>query len=187
MIGKVPFDDIRIPPEEYGDFRDQTPLGSVPVAEIDGEMVAQSNAILRYFGCITDMYPKDSFKALLTDQIIDTISDFNNPLLGAHGDTDEELKAATEKALNVGGERYFGGAQRMIEKINSGKKFIFGDEPTIADISVAGSFMLLKSGFVKFAPSDGLDQYTRMKEIYDAIVDIHEVQKYLEKYPLPNA
>lgn len=187
IIGKVPFEDIRVDPKDFEEFRKKTPLGSLPVAEIDGKMVAQSNALLRYFGHLAGLYPKDAFQALLVDQIIDTIIDFNNALSNSGGSTPEEKTIARNETIKIAGERYFGGAQRMIEQIHSGDgKFIFGEKPTTADVAIAGMYLFMRTGFIDYVSYDALDGYTRMKEIFEAVVRIEEVQHYLEQHPVPH-
>jgi glutathione S-transferase len=48
------------------------PLGSVPVLELNGEQFCQSNALLRYAGRLTNLYPTEPVEALRVDQVLDT-------------------------------------------------------------------------------------------------------------------
>lgn len=53
--GDVSFEDERIPGEKFikRKMGGKLPFGSLPVMEIDGEMVAESDAMLRYAGKLT--------------------------------------------------------------------------------------------------------------------------------------
>ena len=44
----IPFQDDRVMPSEWGSRKAQTPFGALPVLEVDGQVVSQSNAINRY-------------------------------------------------------------------------------------------------------------------------------------------
>ena len=50
MMGKIPFTDERIGFKEWGELKPKTPYGQLPLLEIDGEVCAQSNAMLQYAG-----------------------------------------------------------------------------------------------------------------------------------------
>jgi glutathione S-transferase len=44
----VDYEDKRIPREEWPTMKPNTPLGQMPVLEVDGKMLGQSVAIARY-------------------------------------------------------------------------------------------------------------------------------------------
>jgi glutathione S-transferase len=41
----IPFEDDRVPPSEWEQRKPNTPFGALPVLEVDGQTLAQSNAI----------------------------------------------------------------------------------------------------------------------------------------------
>ena len=47
-MGGIPFEDDRVPPSEWERRKPNTPFGALPVLEVDGQTLAQSNAINRY-------------------------------------------------------------------------------------------------------------------------------------------
>jgi glutathione S-transferase len=47
-IGEIPFEDHRIPFPEWPGVKGTTPWGSIPILEVDGKTIAQSNTILRF-------------------------------------------------------------------------------------------------------------------------------------------
>lgn len=187
VIGDVPFEDVRVELEDWPDFQRRTPSGGLPVAEIDGQMVAQSKSLLRYFGRLANLYPEDAFQALLVDEILETIGEFLDNISTArkteNNGTGKARQIALEKVLKEGGERYIGGCQQIIEDISDGP-FVFGDKATVADVAVAGVFLFLRTGFLSL-PADGLDSYHRMKKIYENVISIPQVVEYLKKHPVP--
>src|SRR4026207_2234847 len=64
-IGGIQFVDERVPPSEWEQRKPNTPFGALPVLEVDGRTLAQSNAINRYVGKLTDLYPTDAWQAAL--------------------------------------------------------------------------------------------------------------------------
>ena len=54
-IGRIPFEDDRAAPSDWPARKPNTPFGALPVLEVDGETLAQSNAINRYVGKLTDL------------------------------------------------------------------------------------------------------------------------------------
>ena len=64
-IGGIPFEDDRVS-TDWAKRKGQTPFGSLPVLDVDGQIVTQSNAINRYVGKLTDLYPADAWQAALS-------------------------------------------------------------------------------------------------------------------------
>ena len=59
FIGGIAFEDDRVKPADWARRKSETPFGALPVLEVDGQTVAQSNAINRYVGKLADLYPSD--------------------------------------------------------------------------------------------------------------------------------
>ena len=55
----IDFEDNRISFAEFAEMRSGTRFNSVPVLEIDGAQITQSNALSRYVGKKADLYPTD--------------------------------------------------------------------------------------------------------------------------------
>ena len=55
----INFDDHRISFPEFGEMRNSLRFNAVPVLEIDGQQVTQSNAMTRFVGKKAGLYPTD--------------------------------------------------------------------------------------------------------------------------------
>lgn len=53
-----------------------TPLGNMPVLEVDGQAAGQSMAILRYLGKRFGLTGSNAWEELLVDGVADTFADF---------------------------------------------------------------------------------------------------------------
>ena len=79
-IGGIPFEDDRVAPSDWPARKPDTPFGALPVLEVDGQTLAQSNAINRYVGKLTDLYPSDAWQAALCDEVMEAVEDINTKL-----------------------------------------------------------------------------------------------------------
>lgn len=59
----------------------ETPFGMLPVLEIDGKVVSQSNAISRYLAKQYGLAGKDEWEALQCDVLVDTLGDLKQSKL----------------------------------------------------------------------------------------------------------
>ena len=100
-IGGIAFEDDRIQLADWERRKADTPFGALPVLEVDGQIVAQSNAINRYVGKLADLYPSDPWQAALCDEIMEAVEDINTKI-GATFFLPEEQKKAQREALVEG-------------------------------------------------------------------------------------
>ena len=57
FIGGIDFEDRRVKFDDWPALKPKTPFGGIPVLEVDGEPVAQSNGINRFLGKLADLLP----------------------------------------------------------------------------------------------------------------------------------
>ena len=100
-IGGIPFEDDRVKPGEWESRKADTPFGALPVLEVDGQVVAQSNAIDRYVGKLADLYPTDPWQAALCDEVMGAVEDIGSKI-GATLFIPEEQKRTQRKELVEG-------------------------------------------------------------------------------------
>src|ERR1043166_3139501 len=100
-IGGVAFEDHRIPGAEWPKHRDQMPFRAMPVLEVDGKGITQSNSINRYVGKLTGLYPKDDWQALRADEVMDAAKDIGTRI-GATINVPDDVKKKTREELAAG-------------------------------------------------------------------------------------
>ncbi len=69
------------------------PFHALPVLEIDGQPITQSNSILRHVGRLAGLYPTDELQALYCDETMDALEDMNHAVgrtFGLKGDDPEK-------------------------------------------------------------------------------------------------
>ena len=86
-------------PSDWQRRKPNTPFGALPVLEMDGQTLAQSNAINRCVGTLTDL--SDAWQAALRDEVMEAVEDINTKLVGTFFLPEEERKTQ-RKALVEG-------------------------------------------------------------------------------------
>ena len=136
------------------DFLAINPNHQLPAMEVDGEVLLESNAIMRFL-CdahgLESWYPKGAKARAKVDQWLDwnqcrlmdptTSLVINKALLGDNGDKDA-IARAESKLVDVLG---------VLETHLDGKDWIAGDNPTIADLSIGSNIFQL--GFAQASPT----------------------------------
>jgi len=151
-LGNIDFEDDRFVFSEFPTRRKSTPLGQVPVMELSGKTITQSNAILRYVGKLTNLYPSDELEALYCDEIMDAAEDLTDKFVATFGMEGDELKEAREKIVQGPLTRY---VQFFESKLQTqGGEFFADHRLTIADLKVAVLMNWLMSGTLDHIPAD---------------------------------
>jgi glutathione S-transferase len=100
-IGGIPFEDRRIGFKEWDALRETMPFRALPVLEVDGRLVTQSNGINRYVGKLAGLYPQDDWQALLCDEAMDAVEDMDFQI-GITIGLDAAAKKRAREALAAG-------------------------------------------------------------------------------------
>jgi glutathione S-transferase len=155
-IGGVPFEDHRIPGKEWPAYRDQTPFQQMPVLEVDGKAVTQSNAINRYVGKLTGLYPKDDWQALLADEAMDAAEDISTAIANTIDLADAEKKKAREELAAGPLTRFLKTFEGKLKA--AGGEYFADKRLTVADLKVFMWIRWLRAGVLDHIPRDLVDR-----------------------------
>jgi glutathione S-transferase len=155
-IGGVAFEDHRFTFPEFADVRKTTPFGQVPTLEVDGVQVTQCDAINRYVGKLTGLYPTDAYQALLCDEVMYVVEEANVKLGPTFRMTGEEQKAARLALVNGVMPQYLGWLQTQL--LAHGGEYFADNRLTIADLKVFVDVRGLNSGRLDHVPADLVEQ-----------------------------
>ena len=149
----------------------------LPLLHVDGEVVGQSNAILRYVGRLTNLYPKDARAALSVDEIIDYADELFTVLRKSFAIKDEdEKKAFRVTAIAEGGD--FHKWLVFLDSRLAGKKYAVGDSLTVADLVIFTYAQFLVSGFLDGVPSDALVSFKNLAAHKAVVANHPKVKEY---------
>jgi prostaglandin-H2 D-isomerase / glutathione transferase len=155
-LGGMAFEDRRIAGKDWPAHRDQTPFQAVPVLEVDGKPLTQSNTINRYLGRLAGLYPKDDWQATLSDEIMDAVEDISSRIGATIALADADKQKARE-ALAAGPlPRHLEQLQLRLKA--GGGEWFFEQRLTVADLKVHGLIRWLRSGALDHIPKDIVDR-----------------------------
>lgn len=174
----IEFEDIRIPFPEWPAAKPDTPFGVIPVLEVDGYKLSQSNTINRYVGKLAGLYPSDPLEAAYCDEVMDAVEDVAVKVTATFG-MDEQAKKAARTELTAGLlPRYFGRLASMLEERGTG--FFAGDSLTVADLKVFLSVRNVKSGNLDYIPASLVDDIGPLREHFDRVNSDARVRAYYD-------
>lgn len=146
----VAFEDNRISFAEFMEMRSGTRFNALPVLEIDGEAVTQSNAIARYIGKMAGLYPGDDQQALYCDEALGAVEDALHAIVPTFGLEGEELRVAREKLVDGRLTTYLRGLGELLTR---GGDYFADNRLTIADLKVFVLSRWLRAGALDYIPA----------------------------------
>lgn len=156
-IANIPFEDDRIPLEDWPSVKGSTPFGQCPVLEVDGEVITQGNSINRYVGKLAGLYPEDDLEALRVDEVMDAIDDIVLRVVKTMFMEDEDKKRKAREDLAAEPIPLY--LTQIAERLErNGGEYMVGGRLTVADLKVFVWIRGLRSGILDYIPTDLVDQ-----------------------------
>jgi prostaglandin-H2 D-isomerase / glutathione transferase len=180
VIGGVPFEDDRVTFADWESRKPATPFGALPVLEVDGQTVAQSNGINRYVGKLAGLYPGDAWQAALCDEAMDAVEEIATRLWATMSLPAAEKKAQRE-SLVAGALPYcLDRLQRRL--LEHGGQFFADGRLTVADLKVFVWIRHLRSGQLDHLPLDLAERVApRLVEHHDRVKEHPAIKAYYAK------
>jgi glutathione S-transferase len=177
-IAGMPFEDNRVVFKEFMAMKESLPFGCVPTLQVDGQTLAQSNAINRYVGRLTKLYPDDPWQAALCDQAMDADEDLNTKLGPSLWMKDEEEKKQARKELAEGPIPYILRCQaRSLE--SAGGQYFADGRLTVGDLKVFVTVRALCNGVLDHIPTDIVEKAApSLVAHYNRIMEVPAVSKH---------
>eukprot|EP01091_Cochliopodium_minus_P021194 TRINITY_DN95_c0_g1_i8.p1 TRINITY_DN95_c0_g1~~TRINITY_DN95_c0_g1_i8.p1 ORF type:complete len:225 (+),score=78.55 TRINITY_DN95_c0_g1_i8:62-676(+) len=185
-IGGIEFEDERIEKEQFEKIKSTLPYGSLPYLTLgDGEIIAQSNAILRYVGRQTKLYPEDNLQATRIDELIDAVGDILPKIFPTVLEKDPEIKKqGIEKINNEVLPHWVNLIEKRIEKYGKGG-YSVGDHLTIADLKLYMFFGGVLFGIIpplREFSADSIKSSPRLLEVINKVKDHPKVVEWNKKH-----
>lgn len=152
----IEFEDERWSFPDFQQRRESTRFNAVPVLEIDGKMITQSNALARYVGRMAGLYPDDAMQALYCDEVLGALEDMTHAIVRTFGLEGEALKAAREKLAAGWLTTYLQGLGELLER--GGGEYFADNRLTVADLKSWVTIRWLTSGELEHIAEDLVQQ-----------------------------
>lgn len=180
-IGGIPFEDHRFAFPEFAELRKATPFGQVPTLHVDGTLVTQSDAILRYAGKLAGLYPTDPYQALLCDEVTYVVEDANVKLGPSFRMTGDEQKAARLALVNGSMPVYLRWLEAQL--LAHGGQYFADNRLTVADLKVFVDVRNLNSGRLDHVPTDLVQSVAPALNAHlERIANTPAIQAYYAKF-----
>jgi glutathione S-transferase len=148
----IPFEDHRLSFQEFGETREKLRFTCVPVLEIDGTPVTQSNALTRYVGKVAGLYPDDALQALYCDEAMGAVEDVTSHIARTMRMQGEELRAARTSLAEGWLPIYLKGLAEILAR--GGGEYFADGRLTVADLKVFTLTRWLGIGALDHIPRD---------------------------------
>lgn len=176
-IGGVPFEDYRFAPSDFSQVRKTTPLNQVPTLHVNDLQITQSDAITRYVGKLSGLYPQDDLQALLCDEVMGALEDINVRIGATFGKTGDELKSARDALATDTLPTYLRWLQHQLE--SRGGEFLADNRLTIADLKAFVILRWLSSGKLDHIPGDLIETVApKLNDYMDRVAKLPSVAQY---------
>jgi glutathione S-transferase len=148
----IAFEDDRVSFQDFMERRKAMRFTCVPVVEIDGQQVTQSNALSRYFGKMAGLYPEDPLQALYCDEVLGALEDLTNHIGRTMRLQGDELREAREQLTEGWLPVYLSGLAGLLAR--GGGEYFANNRLTIADVRSFVDTKWISSGFLDHIPTD---------------------------------
>lgn len=156
-VAGLAFEDRRIARKDWAALRDTMPFQALPVLEVDGKVIAQSNTINRYVGKLGGLYPKDDWQAARVDEVMDAVEDITTRI-GATIRMEGDAKQKSREELAAGSIPRF--LQQLEARLKAGGgEWFVENRLTVADLKCYLLTRWLTSGVLDHIPADIVDRH----------------------------
>lgn len=161
-------------------------FGTFPALVVEGKgTINQTQAIARYVGHVTGLYPKDPFLASKCDECIDCLTDVSDLITQTMRERDPKRKIAWRQHLISSEGRMtmlLSGLEAQQAHVTG--PFVAGEAHSVADLAVWRAVGWLSSGVIDGIPKTHIkDAYPKLFAIHAAIDDMAKVRAWKRKNP----
>jgi len=185
FVGGVPFDDVR--DVKNAELKEQGKLtfGSVPVLEVDGRILSQTQAMASYAGKLAGMHPDDPWLEAKVDECINGCTDVTMTVGGTFRLPEEEKMAARAAMVQPDGRLLvqLGGLEKICKE-NGSNGYAVGDSITVADLAICGVAKWLSSGVLDGIPADIVQtKFPAIAKVKSTVLSHPKVQEWAAAHP----
>jgi len=176
----VDYQDFRLERDQWPSHKADTPFGQVPMLEVDGVKLCQSNACARYLATKYNLAGKNELERAQADMIVDCLEDSLKPILSFFMEKDEAKKSeGKKKYCDEQLPGYLTHLENILKANHGGDGYFVGNELTWADLSFLQ--------FVSWIPMCGcdkpLDKFPKLKALKEKVEKLPKIAAWIAKRP----
>jgi glutathione S-transferase len=188
IIGGLAFEDEQLAfPEWFGGRKAASKFGALPYLTVDGEVLAQTIAIMVYVGQLGGLAPPASepLKLARINETMHLIEDLAKHLgpayVAARSTGPEEEKAAAREKVAEELVKGFPNLEKQLESNNGGNGYIVGDSLTVADLYVVTQIDWFINGIPQIPAAISIDKFPKLVAYIERINNDPKLQEYKSK------
>lgn len=170
------YEDNRISLEQWPEFKPKTPMGLLPLLEVDGTTICQSNTINRFLAREFGFAGNSSLEQAQIDSVMESVEDSCEGMLQIFFAT-PEVKAAMQQKHT---EQKLLPVLKNLERMLGSKQYFVGDKLTVADVHAT---CLLDATILAGGDSTLWDNYTGLKALHDRVCANKNIAAWMAKRP----
>ncbi|XP_072391077.1 glutathione S-transferase-like isoform X2 [Diabrotica undecimpunctata] len=174
--GEIPFEDKRVEFGEWPKIKPTTPLGQLPVLEVDGKAIPQSTAICRYLASILKLDGKDAKENLALDVALETLFDLQKLATEIKYEKDAAKKDEKVEKLKQVLPVYFGKLDEYAKKHNG---YVAYDRISWADIL----FVCVYEVLVNAVGKEAVAAYPSLQQVKKNVLAAKGINKWIKNRP----
>jgi len=175
--GGIAYEDIRVTWEEWPKIKPTTPMGQLPVVEVDGYRVHQSFAINRFLAKRIGLAGANEWESLQVDSVVDTINDLRQKIVAVRFEENEETKKVKTVTLETETIPFYLNKLEEIAKENNGH--LATKNLTWADFFFAVYFEV----FQAWLGSTFWDKYPQLQKVANNVFSLDAIKTWRNKRP----
>ncbi|MCC7538627.1 MAG: glutathione S-transferase family protein [Deltaproteobacteria bacterium] len=180
-VAGIPFEDDRVVFATWAALKPTTPFGGLPMLEVDGRRLSQSNAINRYVGRLAGLYPEDAWEAARCDEIMDAVESLYGDMTPSFGMKGDAQKAERERLVAGPIPLYLRGLAGLL----GDREWFVDGRLTMADLKVAETVRHLSSGRLDHIPTDLVENVApTLAALRKRVVEHPGVRAYYTRFGL---
>jgi len=176
----VDYVDERVARDKWPALKSSTPFGQMPVLEVDGVKLCQSNACGRYLAREFNLAGKTELDQAKADMLVDCFDDSCKPILAFFMEKDEAKKAEAKKKFV---EEQLPASLTMLEALlvanNGGTGYFVGNELTWADIAFINFVQWTAMG----GATNPLEKFAKLRALDEKVRKLPKIAAWIEKRP----
>lgn len=173
----IPYVDERVPKERWPELKKTMLYGMLPILEIDGKPIAQSNAVARYLARKHGLAGQDEWESMLCDVLVDTLGDLKQILWQYRTELDPFKKE--EKKARLIKETIPFYLNKFEQTVAENDGYSVGKTTTWTDFVFA---VALENFEQIFGPA-ALEGYPALRGLKQRVHELPEIAEWLTKRP----
>lgn len=173
----VDYIDERISMERWPELKKSMPYGMLPVLEVDGKPIAQSNAVARYLARKHGLVGRDEWESMLCDVLVDTLGDLKQFI--SQFRAEEDVFKKEEKKAKLLRETIPFYLKKFEQTVGENGGYTVGSTTTWTDFV----FVVALENFESIFGTTALENYPALRQLKKRVHEIPEIAEWIAKRP----